>query len=305
MGEFDNSWGKRILKILGILLGFGFAAVSAVYLGRIDPDQIATGVLMTIAGLAVGGVSAVFLPYNHGACLKLDDSGLSARFGWNTVLNCSYSEIDSCTDTYQSLFIVLKGREKPFCIKNLKNSNELWREITLRSEQANARIPVDAEKIRRELPAMKRRKMLFRILSLVLYACGIFVLFYLTLALRKGCSWVTVLLTAVLTAAAVGAGLFFGRKYNMLDRAVAADQRRLRRWAIMSAPLPEGELYGVYAAPDYTCRTVLCRGEDGSFTGLTQSVNGGQQLGDACSRESFSPDEMNDFFRDRIELRRF
>ena len=249
---------RWILLGSGILLAILFSFVLFADYAMSPEDKAGCRIILVLS-LVMVALCLISHRFNRGAFLHLGESGLTARFAWRTRLQCPYSDIAFCSCGGMSLTLRLQNGKR-CTIPLLDNAVEICSELQKRIEPFRPELP-DREELARTLALQKRRHRKWTVCAfgaLLLAVIGIVVSVLLTggdtdthtdqmIVAAALCLFVGLCAVAFFFAGKGGRWLADANETAML----------LRERILKTAPLPPGNVRGVYLNGDFTGRTIV------------------------------------------------
>ena len=255
---------KRFGLCRWLLIGFGvFLTILCSVLLFVDaaasPEEKAGCHICIVLGLVIVGAHLISHRFNRGAFLHLGESGLTARFAWRTRLQCPYSDIAFCSCRGTTLTLRLKNGRR-YTIPLLDNAAEMCSELRKRIEPFRPELP-DREELAETLARQKRRHRKWTACAfgaLLLAMIGVAAAALLTggdtnthtdqmIVAAALCLFAGLCVVALFCAGKGGRWLADANETAML----------LRECILKTAPLPSGNMRGVYFNGDFTDRTII------------------------------------------------
>ena len=255
---------KRFGLCRWLLLGSGILlALLFLFLLFVDnamsPEDKAGCRIILVLSLVTVVLCLVSRRFNRGAFLHLGESGLTARFAWRTRLQCPYSDIAFCSCGGMSLTLRLQNGKR-CTIPLLDNAVEICSELQKRIEPFRLELP-GREELTLMLARQKRQYRKWTVCALgalLLAMIGVAAAALLTggdtdthtdqmIVAAALCLFVGLCVVALLFADKGGRWLADANETAML----------LRENILKTAPLPPGNVRGVYLNGDLTARTVV------------------------------------------------
>ncbi len=240
--------------LLAILFSFVLFADDAM-----SPEDKAGSRIILVLSLVMVALCLISRRFNRGAFLHLGESGLTARFAWRTRLQCPYSDIAFCSCGGMSLTLRLQNGKR-CTIPLLDNAVEICSELQKRIEPFRPELP-DREELARTLARQKRQHRKWTVCAfgaLLLAVIGI-----VAAALLTGGDTDTHTDRMIIAAALclfVGlcaVAFFFAGKGGRWLADADETAKLLRESILKTAPLPPGNVRGVYPNGDFTGRTIV------------------------------------------------
>ena len=239
--------------LLAILFSFVLFADDAM-----SPEDKAGCRIILVLSLVDAVLCLIFRRFNRGAFLHLGESGLTARFAWRTRLQCPYSDIAFCSCGGMSLTLRLQNGKR-CTIPLLDNAVEICSELQKRIEPFRPELS-GREELARTLARQKRQHRKWTVCAfgaLLLAVIGIVVAVLLTGGDTDTRTDQMLVAAALCLFVGLCAAFFFAGKGGrwLADANEAA--MLLRECVLKTAPLPPGNVRGVYPNGDFTGRTIV------------------------------------------------
>ena len=242
----------------GILLALLFSFLLFVDKAMSPEDKAGCRIILVLS-LVIVALCLISRRFNRGAFLHLGENGLTARFAWRAWLQCPYSDIAFCSCNGMSLTLRLQN-EKRYIIPLLDNAAVICAELRKRIEPFRPELP-DREELARTLARQKRqhRKWTVRAFgALLLAVIGIVVAVLLTGGNTDTHTDQMIIAAALCLFVGLCAVAFFFAGKGGRRRADANETAMLLRECILkTAPLPPGNVRGIYPNGDFTGRTIV------------------------------------------------
>ena len=211
-----------------------------------------------IPGILCCFVGLIFFFFNHGACLRVEENGVRAKYHWFGRLRCSFDEIDFVYPQLNTLTILLKNG-KQHVIGGIMNSWEISDHLRrcIYAPEAES-----ADALRRELDQVQeaRKKLLEQtIIGCILLFANIFLGVVLTGGRETEQfiprDWVFISIAAVAEVMTVIWTFVMAARCGKTMLPIAHLQFRLRKVVIAAAP--RDHVLRVYADPDFRWRLTV------------------------------------------------
>ena len=290
----------------GILLALLFSFLLFVD-NAMSPEDKAGCRIILVLSLVIVALCLISHRFNRGAFLHLGESGLTARFAWRARLQCPYSDIAFCSCNDMSLTLRLQN-EKRYIIPLLDNAAVICSELRKRIEPFHPEL-LDREELARTLALQKRqhRKWTARAFgALLLAVIGIVVSVLLTGGNTDTRTDQMIVAAALcLFAGLCAAALVFAGKGGRWLADANETAMLLRECILKTAPLPPGNVRGIYPNGDFTGRTIVygypnsdsgyyvCQELDKNLD-LTTTYTSKVTLDIGSLQDVFAPPDLND-----------
>ena len=250
-------WGlcRWLLLGVGILLAILFSFSLFVDTAMAPEDKTRCRIWI-VFGLVDVVLCLISHRFNRGAFLCLGESGLTARFAWRARLQCPYSNIAFCSCSGMSLTMRLQNGKR-YTIPLLDNAAEMCAELRKRIEPFCPELP-DREELSRTLARQKRQYRKWVVCAfgaLLLAMLGVVAAALLTTDTPT--DQMIVAASLCLFAGLCVVALFFAGKGGRQLADANETAMLLRERILKTAPLPSGNVRGVYFNGDFTGRTII------------------------------------------------
>lgn len=254
---------KNSNHFFGLLLALGGVVSLVLFFLLRAKDPLAGGeiLLFLIAGLVCCLLSVPLWLWNRGAFLRLDETGIRARYNWLGRVDCSFDEVAFAQAQLNTLVILLKNGKR-HSITGVSNTLELSQAILRSCYRPETQSPDALQDELKRLEA-QRKKGIYRLLGIM---GAMFALIFLAIVLTGGrdipdfsrTDWIIVGGLCVVELALMAVLFPLANRSAKEQLPIAYMKYRMRGALLLHATLPSNQVHSLYVNAENTGRVIVC-----------------------------------------------